>query len=721
MPKPKPTVRRPGALRLLASAVASLALVVSAALLAAPPASADSAIRPASGSFTVRGAGFGHGWGMSQYGAYGAAVRGLSWQQILAFYYPGTAQSTLSQRSIRVWITADKDGDLRVRPASGLKITSGSKSYKLPTGSTYQAWRISRSGSGYKLTYQTSSGAWKAKSTGLGTATWKVSTSSGIVTVIMPGGSRREYRGTVSLVKRGSSGRTVNTVSMENYVRSVVPSEMPTSWALEAVKAQAVAARTYAAKLRSRATSSGYDICDTTACQVYSGYARTVGGKRTVRETARGNAAAKATANVILTYRGSIALTQFASSNGGAAARGDYPYLTAHSDPYDGVIKSQAWSKKITAAAVARHWSVGTVQKIQITARDGSGSWGGRVKSIKVIGSKRTVTITGGAFKSAFGLRSSLFTLGGSSIGVVTPPPLATPPVVPPPVTTPPAPTPPPATPPAPKPPAPKPPAPKPTTNPPPSTPGAYAAFPRTYDLASGPELLVISADAAMSRYPISATGLGLPRSMGKSFDSYLNVVNAGDWNGDGRQDVIARTSGNHLELFLGTVGGLAPGVSLGETSPYRSLTGVGDLNGDSHPDLVALTSANNLWLLPGDGKTGRKASIKLASGWKDQDLVRGIGDLTGDKIPDLVARAGDRLYLYAGTRTGIKAGKLLGTGWAKYASITSVGDLNGDGRSDVIGRTRDGALVLFLGTATGTLGAGIPIATGFDGTRFAT
>ena len=62
---------------------------------------------------------------------------------------------------------------------------------------------------------------------------------------------------------------------MENYVRSVVPSEMPTSWAMEAVKAQAVAARTYAAKLRSRATASGYDICDTTACQVYSGYART--------------------------------------------------------------------------------------------------------------------------------------------------------------------------------------------------------------------------------------------------------------------------------------------------------------------------------------------------------------------------------------------------------------------------------------------------------------
>jgi SpoIID/LytB domain protein len=714
MPKPLGRLHR-RLWHLFATAAATAGLVLSGAFLAVPSASADSAIRPTSGSFTVRGAGFGHGWGMSQYGAYGAAVRGLTWQQILAFYYPGTVQTTLSQRTIRVWITADKDGDLRVRPASGLKITSGSKSYQLPTGSTYQSWRISRSGSGYKLQYQTSSGAWKTRNTGLGTGTWKASTSSGIVTVIMPGGSRREYRGTVSLVKRGSSGRTVNTVSMENYVRSVVPSEMPTSWALEAVKAQTVAARTYAAKLRSRATSSGYDICDTTACQVYSGYARTIGGKRTVRETSRGNEATKATANVILSYRGSIALTQFASSNGGAAARGDYPYLAAHPDGFDGVIKSQAWTKNITAAAVARKWSVGTVQKIQITARDGSGSWGGRVRSMKIIGSKRTVTITGGAFRSAFGLRSTLFTLGGSS-GPISPS-VPTPPVpIPPPAPEPPPPAPEPP-PPAPEPPPPAP-EPAPTSTPP--TTGPYAAFPRTYDVGGWPELLIISADGTMRRHPVSATGLGVARPVGSGF-GFLNVVNAGDWNGDGRQDVIARTVDNHLWLFRATPSGMAAGVSLGDTSPYRSLTGVGDLNGDTHPDLVALTSASELWLLPGNGATGRGRSVKLASGWKDQDLVRGISDLTGDKFPDLVARAGDRLYLYAGTRNGIKSGKLLGTGWAKYASISSVGDLNGDERADVVGRTMSGALVLHLGTSAGTLAPGRTIATGFDSTRFAT
>ncbi|GAA3620749.1 SpoIID/LytB domain-containing protein [Microlunatus ginsengisoli] len=671
---PSPMRRTKAApLRLLTSAAGTAAMVASAALVAPPAAVADSAVAAAAGSFTVRGSGFGHGWGMSQYGAYGAAVKGQRWQQILAFYYPGTTRSTLSQRTIRVWVTADSDSDLRLRPAKGLKITSGSKSYTLPAGSAYKTWRVSRSGSGYKLQYQTSSGAWKARSTGLGTGTWTASNSAGIVTVIMPGGSRREYRGTVSLIKRGSGGRTVNTVSMENYVRSVVPSEMPTSWALEAVKAQAVAARTYAAKLRSRATSSGYDICDTTACQVYSGYARTVGGKRSVRETARGNAAAQATANVILTYKGTIALTQFASSNGGATAKGDYAYLKAHSDPYDGVIKSQAWSKKITAAAIGKRWSVGTVRGVQITTRDGSGAWGGRVTRMKIIGSKKTVTITGGAFKSAFGLRSSLFTLGGAA-----------------------------------------------------GTPAgragtAYAAFPRTYEPARGPEVLIIAANGTLRRYPVSTAGLGTAKTLGSGFDDYTNVVNLGDWNGDGYQDILGRTDADQVRLLRTSAGSLTAAVVFGQHTDYRAMTGVGDLSRDGRPDLVVLTRSDTLWLLPSDGRTGRRASVRLATGWKSQDLVRGIGDLTGDGMPDLVARSGDRLYLYAGTRNGIRSAKLLGTGWAKYSSITSVGDLNRDGRADLIARTGTGSLVLFLGTSAGTLGAGKTIATGFKGTRFGT
>lgn len=386
--------------RLVGSMVA-LGLLAAPVLLP-PSASADTAVKPSDGEFTVRGAGYGHGHGMSQYGAYGAAQRGLTWKKILDFYYPGTKRSTQpAGQSIHVWLTADTDDSLRVRPAAGLRVADrDGHSLTLPTGAGYTSWRISRSGSGYRLAYRTRAGAWKTKSTTLGTSTWTFSTTAKVVRVVLPG-STKSYRGSVKLVKRGNGGRTVNTVPLESYVRSVVPSEMPTSWLPNAVRSQAVAARSYAVYLRDVYSYTGYDICDTTACQVYGGVAS---------ENEGGDAAAKATARVILTYKGEVALTQFAASDGGATAKSNLPYLTAHPDPYDGVITSQAWKRTITAKAVAHEWSsVGTVKKLQITKRDGSGRYGGRVTTIKIIGSKKTVSVSGGTFQSRFGMRSTLF------------------------------------------------------------------------------------------------------------------------------------------------------------------------------------------------------------------------------------------------------------------------------------------------------------------------
>ena len=112
----------------------------------------------------------------------------------------------------------------------------------------------------------------------------------------------------------------------------------------------------------------------------------------------------------IVTYKGKVALTQFASSNGGHSAQGDFPYLAPKKDPYDGVITSQAWTRTISAGSIANKWpSVGTVKKLKVTRRDGDGAWGGRVNSMKIIGSKKTITITGYTFYYRYGLRSRLF------------------------------------------------------------------------------------------------------------------------------------------------------------------------------------------------------------------------------------------------------------------------------------------------------------------------
>lgn len=415
-------------LRSLGAAVGTLAIALSLTVGSVPEARADVTVTPYASTVTVTGSGFGHGWGMSQYGAYGAATMGKTWQQILGFYYTGTTLGALgSGNQIRVWITADTDATLTVYPADGLRLRdlATNMTWTLPTGSGYTQWRISRSGSSLVLHYRDSSGAWVAKTPSLAsTATWQVENSTTkIVKVAMPGSRTRELRGQVSLTRYGSGARTVNRLAMEDYLRSVVPSEMPTSWAANAVRAQAVAARSYAARLRAAASSSaGYDLCDTTACQVYRGAAETVSGRWTSFETTAGNAAITSTANQVVMSGSTVALTQFSSSNGGHTARGDYAYLVAQPDPYDGVTRNQAWSVALSSATIQRAYpSVGTLRSVQVTSRDGAGRWGGRVNQISIVGSNTTISVSGTAFRTAFGLRSNLFNLtAGLAVGSAT-------------------------------------------------------------------------------------------------------------------------------------------------------------------------------------------------------------------------------------------------------------------------------------------------------------
>ncbi len=659
--------------------VMGLALAVAAtAFLAAPTtAAADPATGPRSGSFRIDGAGFGHGWGMSQYGAYGAASKGLSWQQILAFYYPKTKRTKLpSDGTIRVWVTGDNDGRLGFKPAAGAKVSDGSKSYTLPTGSAYHDWRISRSGSGYKLQHKSSGGSWKTKSTGLGTGTWKVTSSSGSLRLIMPNGSTRGYRGSLSLIKRGSSGRTVNTVAMENYVRAVVPSEMPTSWHRDAVRAQAVAARTYGAFLRERSSASGYDICDTTSCQVYRGMDN---------ETGNGDAAVTATAHVIMSFAGKPAYTQFTSSNGGQITTGDYSYQIAQKDPYDGVIKNQTWSKTISAAKLGQAFGVGTAKKVQITKRDGYGKWGGRVTTIKITGSKRSVTVGGTTFKGKFGMRSNYFTVNGTSSSAKPEPSTPTPP----PVTV---------------------------------KPGAkYAVFPHSYRSASKADLLLV-VGSSLRRHPISASSLGTGEVIDSGYGTFSHVINAGDWNGDGYADVVARNSRGRLLLYRGTTyGSFDTGTDLGVASSHVSLTGVGDVNGDRFPDLMGLDSKGKATLIHGNGKTGVKSTSAVAGSWAGRDSLRGAGDFNGDGRMDVISRRGGELSVHLGTKSGgFAAPKVIGAGFDAVSSITAVGDVNGDKHSDLVVRLSNGKLRLYRSNGTKLVGS-TTYAGSYSGTRFAT
>jgi SpoIID/LytB domain protein len=380
-----------------------------------PPETVERAPVTVAATYELSGAGYGHGWGMSQYGAYGAARRGLTWPQILRFYYPGTSRTLQRPRAtIRVWVSADKDDELRLPAAAGLRISDSlGHSRTLPRGTRYTGWRLKRSGSHFALSYRNPSGSWTRYRPPLSATTWWFSRQGKLVTILLPKGVRRELRGAVGLVKDGKGGRTVNRVYVEDYVRGVVPAEMPTSWPGNAVRAQAVAARSYAVRLQARRKGAGgYDVCDTTSCQVYRGYASTSKGRRTVHETGRGDLAVRGTARTVLAYRGTVAYTQFASSNGGSSAKGDFPYLVAKLDPYDGLVRSNRWSKTLTASRIGRAFpSVGAVRSVRVTERNGVGRWGGRVVRMRIVGADRTITVTGDQFRLKFGLRSTLFTL----------------------------------------------------------------------------------------------------------------------------------------------------------------------------------------------------------------------------------------------------------------------------------------------------------------------
>jgi stage II sporulation protein D len=366
---------------------------------------------PAGGVFKVQGHGWGHGHGMSQYGARGAARQGLTWSQIVAFYYPGTKLARATDE-IRVLISADTSSDVVVSATSGLSVrdrTTGT-AYALPVLAGVSRWRLMPDGAKNAVAYlDTTWHRWKLFD---GDAEFFASDKP--LTLWLPSGSR-SYRGALRAAapSQGSTARdTVNVLSIDEYVKGVVPAEMPPSWETEAVRAQAVAARTYAAWSRATRASSSWQICDTTSCQVYAGAGS---------EDLRANAAVSATAGQILTYAGQPAFSQFSSSSGGWTSAGSVPYLVAKADPYETESSNPYtnWSTSLSAISIQQRFpAIGTLQQIKVTSREGGGEWEGRVWSLTLDGSTKDVVVSGDSFRSAFRLRSTYFTFGATATPV---------------------------------------------------------------------------------------------------------------------------------------------------------------------------------------------------------------------------------------------------------------------------------------------------------------
>jgi stage II sporulation protein D len=355
--------------RRFAAVLAALASVAAMAL----PASAGAR------AWVIRGHGFGHGVGMSQWGAYGLARHGAEYGPMLHRYYQGTHLVHRRARSVRVLLGSG---------LGSVGFTGAGKAcgHNLSRGRTYEL----AGGSGISLA--SSSGR---RIDSCGSTAW---VSKGPVHVLGTG----TYRG--RLVTRAHRGiELVNRLGVESYVKGVVPNEMPSSWPQAALRAQAVAARTYA--IDSESGGGTFDVYDDTRSQVYRGKGS---------ETAATNRAVAASKHRVVDYRGRLATTYYFSTSGGQTedvqnafiGSTPEPYLVGVRDPYDSYSPEHSWRVVRSTSAMAAALSglyQGSLRRVRVLRHGASP----RIVSAKVVGSGGSSKASGPTLESRLGLMST--------------------------------------------------------------------------------------------------------------------------------------------------------------------------------------------------------------------------------------------------------------------------------------------------------------------------
>jgi stage II sporulation protein D len=384
----------------------TIAHVVVVAALAAGLATSASAASVCTGScfsapagsgplLVFTGHGWGHGVGMSQYGAYGYAQHGWSAQQILAHYYPGTTVGKAPVSQVRV-LLADKAKTLKLSSGAPFSVRDGlGKTHTLAAGVVGLGPTLMVAVDGQAtpqplpppLTFRAGAGS--------------------PLTLKLP------YRGQIQVDVVDGKLRAINVVGLEQYLYGVVPSEMPPNWSAEALKAQAVAARSYA--IATRQVGAPYDVFGDSRSQVYLGLSH---------EDPASTAAVDATKGQVLTYGGKIATTYFSSTSGGVTeSAADWvgtaiPYLVSVPDPFDSISPYHDWGpvpvtgKKLVSALKL----VAPITDVKTTHNAS-----GRVSTIDLFAQATDLPIAGTKLRDALGLRSTWFDVGILSLAPPVP------------------------------------------------------------------------------------------------------------------------------------------------------------------------------------------------------------------------------------------------------------------------------------------------------------
>jgi stage II sporulation protein D len=352
-------------------------LLAAICCLLAFPAAAGAAKR-----WVVKGAGFGHGVGMSQYGAYGFAKHGFGYDAILTHYYTGTTIGTADPTTIRVLLRSGARSVKFKRAASACGRTLNPRKPYLAKGQ------------GGGVTLRNRKGRALARCGPLLSAT-----GSPFVKVAGKG----LYRGALEVRADGAGVDAINALDVEDYVRGVVSKESPSSWPIEALKAQAVAARSYAL---AGGGHGGFDVYDDTRSQAY-------GGVRA--ETAKTDLAVGDTHLQVVLYKGKVAQTFFFSTSGGHTENNELsslgfgqppvPYLRGVDDPYEADAGSpyERWRRKFSFRRMSSALGGlvrGKLRNIVVSQRGTSP----RIVRANLVGSKGTTSVNGPQLQDALDL-----------------------------------------------------------------------------------------------------------------------------------------------------------------------------------------------------------------------------------------------------------------------------------------------------------------------------
>ncbi len=374
-----------------------LASVALGAVALAPAAQGASRI-------VIKGRGFGHGVGMSQYGAFGFAKKGRAYDEILGHYYTATKLGKLeSIPDVRVLLQSGFSGSF-----SGAAKVTGSR--RLDPDATYSVARTSKG-----VALRTSRGKVLATYSSPLRVAAPANGSIRLGGTAANGINGGRYRGSLEFRSGAIGGlMAINAVNLEDYVRGVVSKESPSSWPIEALKAQAVAARSYA--ITTNKPGDGFEQYADIRSQVYGGVAA---------ETASTDAAVAATRREVVTYEGRPVITYFFSTSGGKTENVENgflgaepsPYLKSVDDPYDNASPRHKWGpyRYTLSRAQSKLGGLvkGSLKRIKVVKRGVSP----RIVRAQVIGTKGTTTVSGPELRRRFGLYDTwaTFTLVSST------------------------------------------------------------------------------------------------------------------------------------------------------------------------------------------------------------------------------------------------------------------------------------------------------------------